>query len=552
MRQYLAEGLKGAVPFVADRDKIIVESLPNGKTRTRIPGRFSICDCINGNNRRYSKRVWEKNLQTGSRLMEAIEKNAAFGLLEHPKDGQVTLLSPISHVVTAAALKEGKDNSGGQLHEVIGEIQVLGTEEGKKLTALIEAGYNPLVSSRGFGSLVKSTDGVDEVQDDYVCEGWDVVIKPSFESAQLEPSREESQPPAKTDEARSLAEATTVIPAPSAATGTATGTTNLKVEMLGSQPSGSGAPAPAKQINESSHATTMNRTDIKNQITTMRGLDPSKLSPQRFAEGMAQLANLHQEIANYVAEDAKRGWEGQQLHEEIKSVENTWSETQLAPGKRATKLNEDNSKLGQVIKAVAKTALVYKGKLGESLKAVSRTSKLLEAVVKRGEGWQQIAEQRGQQLGALQRRFKMAAEALDMFATKYKADVTELGKRVIQLEFAGKAQTPEIQKMLKEATKPKHIAAIREAIEGKVSPPAGDTKPAEGTPATTTPATAGAATTESKKPGDSSKPVAESQEKKPEAVVSEGMTVLSPKPSDPRFLNESVEMVRRLAKASAN
>jgi hypothetical protein len=34
-----------------------------------------------------------------------------------------------------------------------GEIQIIETEEGQKLKALVEAGYNPLVSSRGYGSL---------------------------------------------------------------------------------------------------------------------------------------------------------------------------------------------------------------------------------------------------------------------------------------------------------------------------------------------------------------------------------------------------------------
>src|SRR5512139_1627004 len=190
MRQYLIEGVTGAFPFIVDRSKTpVAESRPNGSSFHRIPGRFSVCDCVNGNNRRYSKRVWEKNLQPGSVLQESITRNAAFGLLEHPKDGIVTLLSPISHHVTKAAMVESKDAQGQPVYEVVGEIALLDTEEGKKLKALIEGGYNPLVSSRGYGSLEKAPDGVDEVKEDYVCEGWDVVIKPSFEQAELSPDR---------------------------------------------------------------------------------------------------------------------------------------------------------------------------------------------------------------------------------------------------------------------------------------------------------------------------------------------------------------------------
>ena len=189
MRQYLAEGATGAFDFIVDRSKPFVsESRNNGKF-TRIPGRFSVCDCVNGNGRRYSKRVWEKNLATGSPLQEAITRNAAFGLLEHPKDGMISLLSPISHKVTKAELRESKDATGKTVWEVVGEIEIIETEEGKKLLALIEADYNPMVSSRGFGSLVRANDGIDDVQEDYICESWDVVIKPSFATAELVPQR---------------------------------------------------------------------------------------------------------------------------------------------------------------------------------------------------------------------------------------------------------------------------------------------------------------------------------------------------------------------------
>ena len=186
MRQYLVEGATGAVPFFVDRTKpIVFEARADGRS-SRIPGRFSICDCVNGNNRRYSKRVWEKNLQTGSALREAMKRNAAFGFLEHPKDGIVDFLSPISHHVTEADLKEEKGTTGKMVCEVHGTIEILETPEGGKLKALIEGGYNPMVSSRGYGSLEKGTDGVDNVCDDYVCEGWDVVIKPSFDTAELD------------------------------------------------------------------------------------------------------------------------------------------------------------------------------------------------------------------------------------------------------------------------------------------------------------------------------------------------------------------------------
>ncbi len=525
--QYLAEGLKGAFPFIVEKDKVVVETLGSGKTRTRFPGRFSVCDSINGNRRRYKKSVWETNLKEGSTLRTLIGKNAAFGLLEHPADGQVTLQSPICLLVTEAVMRTVKDDTGKDINEVHGEIMVLGTEEGKKLSALIEAGYNPMVSSRGFGSLVRASDGIDDVQDDYVCEGWDVVIKPSFENAQINVPRDEEA------FAESVNKKVTESTAPAPA---APAPKTLEPEKRESQAPSAGPVAPAvhgKQT-ESSPVKSMNLNEIKSQIAALRSTSVAKLTPQLFAEGLSQMSQLHNEVAGFLSEDAKRSWTATQLHDEIKAIEKTWSESQLAPTRRVGQLSEHNTKLMHVIKAVAQSGLTLKGKLGESVKAQNRQGKLLEAVVTRGEGWQDLAEKRKARLEKLEHRYELACEALDLLAAKYKSDTTELGKRVIQLEFQEKAQTPAIQKALKEATKPKHIVAIREQLEGKVSPEA--------------PKSQGNATppvVESKKPAAA--PAAGS----PKAPVSEGMTVLSSAPSDPRGLNESIAMVKRMSGASA-
>ena len=289
MRQYLIEGVTGAFPFIVDRSKAPVsESRPTGESYTRIPGRFSVCDCINGNNRRYSRSVWEKNLQTGSILQESITRNAAFGLLEHPKDGIVTLLSPISHHVTKAEMIESKDSRGNPVFEVVGEIALLDTEEGKKLKALIEGGYNPLVSSRGYGSLEKAPDGVDEVKEDYVCEGWDVVIKPSFENAELTPNRSTTNaqmaaPVAPNPQAESKA-ATVPVESKAAEKTTPAPIINLKE----SSPSTTGTAKPASETK--TNTKTMELNEIKLRLDALRNTDPAK--PLRFAESMTTVEEL--------------------------------------------------------------------------------------------------------------------------------------------------------------------------------------------------------------------------------------------------------------------
>ena len=306
MRQYLAEGLSGAIPFLVDRSKPFVsESLPTGGTLTRIPGRFSVCDSVNGNKRRYRKKVWENNLREGSILQESIKAHGAFGLLEHPKDGIVTLESPISHQVTKAELIETRGPDGKPVFEVIGEISIYNPNlipEAAKLMGLIEGGYNPMVSSRGYGSLIKAADGIDDVDDDYVCEGWDVVIKPSFETAILNPDRSST--------VAHVAPAVSPNPQAESIKPADAGKINLKE----SSPS-TGLSKPTSESKQKP----MELNEIKLRIESLRNIDPAQ-KPARVAESLTQVDQLHREVAEWAASDAKRSWDAHQLHATLESI----------------------------------------------------------------------------------------------------------------------------------------------------------------------------------------------------------------------------------------
>lgn len=586
MRQYLVEGVAGGFEFLVDRTQpFVTESKPAGKGPgyTRIPGRFSVCDCINGNNRRYRRNVWEKNLKDGSVLQESIKRSAAFGLLEHPKDGIVTLLSPISHIVTKAEMVENRNQAGKPIHEVIGEISIVETEEGRKLKALIEAGYNPLVSSRGYGSLEKASDGVDEVLEDYVCEGWDVVIKPSFENAELAPSREPlstEQPrlaaPVESKQAKAekvLTEqedppaATAEEPAPAPAEEAPKETPaeapapeptqeNLKaVPSTGAVGTVTSAPKP------SNNAMIQN---IKSRISTLESVDPSKLNAQRFAEHMAVIEEAHQEVADYAAEDPKRGWEAQKLHKQLDTIAGRFSESAQAPSKAAKKLQEHNTKLMRVINAVAGTAVTYKKKLAEAISSDTNKTKLVEELTTRGRGWQKLAETRKQAVEVKEGDLNTACEALDIMAKRYHEDTTQLGRRVLQLEFKEQLEAkPGLQKKLKEAKRLRHVLAIREELEGKIQ----ENEPGVGTPAEgEAPGTEaikgkkkgegkgegdkvadepGKVANESQANKDGKKPVTEAKE----APKTEGKVLLK-NYADPRSLSESVAMVQRLSNST--
>ncbi len=447
----LDEGILGAVPFIVDRTQKSVTESRNGITATKHPGRFSICDTVNGNGRKYPEPVWRKNLAEGSLLKTAISANAAWGLLEHPKDGKVDHTSNICVLITDAKLSPVQVD-GKQIMEVVGELMVLdlpGFPDGQRLQSMIKLGYNPLVSSRGFGSVIKDDAGVDVVQDDYICEGWDVVSKPSFATAQLMPNREkEAEVQVRTESVKKEGEVQV-----------------LKENL----PTETPVPAPTKpQIKE----TFMDENTIRNSINAWAGRKPPT-EPARFSEGLSELAQLHQEIANYMSEDTKRSYKAQKLHEEVARIERAWSESALAPSRQAVKESQNYKKALRVTKVLGETAVSFKKQLVEAKKLATEATALVEELTNRGQKWVQIADARKTKLAEAEFKIQTSCEALEIMAARYHEDVTDLGKHIIQMEFKEKI-TPEITKMLKEAKKPKDIVAIRE----KLNPAEKDKKPA--------------------------------------------------------------------------
>lgn len=465
-----------AYEFIPDDRKSISEARAQGRVfPLPIPGRLSVCDSVNGNNRRYPKRVWEKNINDpASPLQERIKKNAAFGLLEHPKDGHVDLLSPISHLVTKVWM-EGS--------EVKGTITVLNTAEGAKLTALIEAGYNPLVSSRGYGSVVKSADGVDEVQDDFVCESWDVVHTPSFINAQLDVPRQVATTEAVKPEASK-----TDAPLPTEVWESTTNGEKILVSQRGSatvestklQPLGQTATSPgAKSVlaacgdlgsRSAKQEICKNRLDIKSiqeSVQSLRAIDPSSLEPGRYAEGINRINQLHREVAALVAEDSKLAWDGKRLHEDLESVEKSWAESMRAPTEQVVKLQEQQTRTLRVVKAVAETGLQLKRNLGEmKLKAAELTKKMEEAI-RRGKGWMERAKQAESKAKVLEHKFQVSCASLDLLTERYHADTSTLGKRLLVLEFKLDEKTA---KRVSEAKNTKELAAIREELKKSNAP----------------------------------------------------------------------------------
>lgn len=136
-----------------------------------IEGVFMQAERLNGNKRKYPKKILEKAV---SRYMkEQVEINQALGELNHPNR---PFVDP-----DLAAIRI--TNLWWEGNNVMGRAIVLNTTKGKNLKALLEGGWRAGVSTRGLGS-VKSINGINVVQEGYVLTvGVDVVWGPSAPDA---------------------------------------------------------------------------------------------------------------------------------------------------------------------------------------------------------------------------------------------------------------------------------------------------------------------------------------------------------------------------------
>jgi hypothetical protein len=145
------------------------EATNDGKIRVK--GEFAKCDIATENKRIYPESVWNKEI---GRLGRALGERRVFGEMDHPSDGR-TSLNRVSHIVTG--LKVSKDG------KVVGEAEILPTESGKNLSALLSSGCKVGVSSRGYGSTKSNDKGEEVVQTDYKLVTFDFVAEPADSDA---------------------------------------------------------------------------------------------------------------------------------------------------------------------------------------------------------------------------------------------------------------------------------------------------------------------------------------------------------------------------------
>lgn len=156
---------------VVEEVKYLVEE-SEGKKSLYIEGIFLQGNKENRNNRFYKVDILEKEVKRYNE--QYIKTNRALGELGHP-DGPSIGLHRVSHKIESL-VREG-DN-------FIGRAKILDTPMGSIARNLIEGGCVVGVSSRGMGSLVQNSKGINEVQDDfYLATAADIVADPSAPDA---------------------------------------------------------------------------------------------------------------------------------------------------------------------------------------------------------------------------------------------------------------------------------------------------------------------------------------------------------------------------------
>lgn len=159
---------------VGNAESLIESVQDKGKGALFIEGIFMQANVVNGNKRVYPKKVLEKSVT--KYIQEQVNTKQALGELNHPPRPYV---DPREAAIIIEKLWWDGDNVMGRARIIEGDAG-----NGDKTAALIRSGWRPGVSSRGLGSVKKTSTGINEVQEGFMLTvGVDVVWGPSAPSA---------------------------------------------------------------------------------------------------------------------------------------------------------------------------------------------------------------------------------------------------------------------------------------------------------------------------------------------------------------------------------
>lgn len=147
--------------------ELLTEQTESGK-QLYIEGIFAQAEVVNGNGRMYKKDVMSGAVDRY--ITEFVSKRRALGELNHPDRPFPDPNQAAIRITEMKWLPNGKD--------VYGKALVMNTYHGQQVKALMEAGFNMGVSTRGLGNI-KESQGIKYVQKDFFMTAVDCVDMPS-------------------------------------------------------------------------------------------------------------------------------------------------------------------------------------------------------------------------------------------------------------------------------------------------------------------------------------------------------------------------------------
>ena len=155
--------------------QVLEEETKSGKKNLYIEGTFLQGEIKNRNGRMYPMATLKREVDKYNESF--IRSGRALGELGHP-DGPTVNLDRVSHLVTSL-VQEGTNFKG--------RARVLDTPMGNIARSLLGEGVKLGVSSRGIGSLKRTSEGVNIVGDDFMlATAADTVADPSAPDAFVE------------------------------------------------------------------------------------------------------------------------------------------------------------------------------------------------------------------------------------------------------------------------------------------------------------------------------------------------------------------------------
>ena len=155
-----------------DDIQVLEEETKNGKKNLYIEGTFLQGEIKNRNGRMYPMATLRREVDKYNESF--VKSGRALGELGHP-EGPTVNLDRVSHLITS--LEEDGTNFKGR-------ARILETPMGNIARSLLGEGVKLGVSSRGIGSLRRTSEGVNVVADDFMlATAADIVADPSAPDA---------------------------------------------------------------------------------------------------------------------------------------------------------------------------------------------------------------------------------------------------------------------------------------------------------------------------------------------------------------------------------